>query len=288
MKNPFAFLLLLLCQVVIAQDAPDLVPRAIFKDDPKGLKLPAAVPRMVDTNGNVVWIDHNFTTKQYQQAAFKLVLREANQVAKELELPGEYPIVESNLVEAIITPFGFNFVNNTIGSVTTKNYCYYISQGNMFSYIEGTHQTAECLSLENSFTWPKEQIDTNSAYRLAVHFLTAVSMDVRKLRRDCNVIIKPDNIYVHPPPEFFVPLYWVNWTRKGYVPNGDVANAISNDIASVLVFTPTKKLFSLRVEDPRYIGRRPLVFTNIDSLLPGRAPVIQLPPAKVAPPPSSG
>jgi hypothetical protein len=64
-----------------------------------------------------------------------------------------------------------------------------------------------------------------------------------------------DKAYVHPPAGKFVPVYDVGWSR------GEAG------VASVRVFTPTKQLLQLRVEDPNYIMRSPLVFTNLADLL---------------------
>src|SRR5271166_758004 len=100
--------LALIFRIAAAQDVLS-GPGPLFPDDPKGLKLPAAVPRMVDTNGNVVWVDESYTTRQYEKTAFKLVLQEANQVAKELQLAEKLPITETDLVEAVAGPFGYNY-----------------------------------------------------------------------------------------------------------------------------------------------------------------------------------
>ncbi len=275
--------LALFVQMTFGQVASGLTPKPLFPGDPSGLNLPAAVPRMVDTNGNVVWIDEEFTTKAYQMAAFKLVLQEANRVVKELRLPEKLPITETNFVEVFIGPFGYNYINKQIGNVTTKNYCYGVECGNKFSDLEGTHQTEDCNKFQESYTWPISRMNTNEAYHLATQWLAAVHMDVKGMERDCRVTVKPDDVYVHPPRGKFVPVYDISWVRKGYVPNGDVLNAISNDVASVMLFTPTKALLQLDVRDAKYILRKPLVFSNLDSLLPGIAPVIKLPPAQPGP-----
>ena len=281
----FLLNLALISGIALAQEAP--VPKRLFPDDPKGLKLPAAVPRMVDTNGNVVWIDEEYTTSAYRRAALKLVLQEANRVAKELQLPETLPITESNLVETFIGPFGYNYFNKRVGNITTQNYCYGVECDNRFSDLVGTHQTEDCYKFQESYTWPISRINTNEAYQLAAQWLAAVHMDVKAMERDCRITVKPDNVYVHPPRGKFVPIYDISWVRKGFVPNGDVLNAISNDVASVMLFTPTKTLLQLDVMDPKYILRKPLIFTNLDSLLPGTAPVIKLPPAQpgIEPPP---
>ena len=55
------------CSVLSGKDIPPSKP--LSPDDPKGTALPAGVPRVVDTSGNVISINQRFTTPQYQLAA---------------------------------------------------------------------------------------------------------------------------------------------------------------------------------------------------------------------------
>jgi hypothetical protein len=100
-------------------------------------------------------------------------------------------------------------------------------------------------------------MNTNGAYKLATQFLAAVSMDVKALNRDCSI-----RIAAFTPAgkkgENFVPVYWVDWV-KGKEGEGAVA--------SVELFEPTKTVRQLHVTESKYILRRPLQFTNLDSLL---------------------
>ena len=73
-----------------------------------------------------------FTTKAYRDEAFRLVLQEANRVATELRLPEKLPITETDLVTRFISSFGYAHAKQAIGNVTTRNYTYYISEGNKF------------------------------------------------------------------------------------------------------------------------------------------------------------
>ena len=249
---------------VLGQQPVLSVPKPFFPDDPKGLNLPPGMPRMVDTNGNVTWIDEDYTTKQYQRAALKQVIQEANEVAKQLQLPEDLPITESNFVEAYVNPFGFGYVEQMIGNVTTRNYTYYISEGNRFSFLSDMHFGKEWNEYKDSYTWPISRIDTNQAYLLATQWLTAVSMDVEGLNRDCRLSVEPDPSYQSPSGKF-VPDYFVYWKRP------DIQMGAA---ATVQVFTPTKKLLQLRVEDPRYILRKQITFSNLDTLLPGPTPIL--------------
>jgi hypothetical protein len=227
--------------------------------------LPPGVPRMVDTNGDLSYLDMKFTTQAYQQAAFNLVLREANQVAKDMHLPEELPITKSNVLQGFISPFGISYVQKCIGNISTKNYVYCVSVGNKFSYLEGTHQAEDCKRYAAAYMWPVSKIDTNLAYQQATQWLRAAHMDVAGLDRDCRMGSRTGDFYYYTPPGKFVPVYEVYWEGK---------TDKRNTVAEVMVFTPTKALLQLRVEDAKYILREPLGFTNLAALFPGVAPVI--------------
>jgi hypothetical protein len=219
--------------------------------------LPPGVPNPIGPDGKYTRA-MMFTTKAYQDEALKLVIREANMAAKELKLPEELPITESNIVKAFINPFGYAYAKKAVGNVTTKNYAYYVSQGNKFSYLESPHQDELCRKFQAASTLPVSQINTNEALKLATKWLKAVSMDVKALNRDCSVKVELDSAYVHPPAGKFVPVYYVSWSQK----TGGVGS-----VASVRLFSPTKTLLQLRVEDSKYILRPPLMFTNLSGLL---------------------
>jgi hypothetical protein len=224
--------------------------------------LPLGVPSPIEPNGKLTY-PMMFTTKAYQGEAIKMVLREANQVAAELRLPESLPITESNIVKSFINPFGYAYAKKAVGNVTTKNYCYYVSQCNKFSYLESPNQDELCRKFQASHTLPISEINTNEALALATQWLTAVSTDMAALQRNCAVTVELDNAYVHPRAGKFVPVYYVSWSEK---------NGQSDGVASVRLFTPTKTLLQLRVEDPKYILRPPIVFTNLADLLSTNAP----------------
>lgn len=242
--NAFRLLLLL--------SACAVLPTVVASD------LPPGVPNPVGPDGKYTRA-LTFTTKAYQDEAFRLLLREANQVAEELRLPERLPLTPTNIVRSFVNPFGYAYAKKAIGSITSSNYTYYFSQGNKFSYLECTHQNEKCQEYEASFLWPVTQVDTNQAYQQAVYWLAAASMDVNGLNRDCEIVIETDRSYVHPPSGKFVPVYYVYWKRPG--------SRRGSGVASVRIFTPTRSLLQLRVEDPKFILRKPLVVTSLDVLL---------------------
>jgi len=199
-----------------------------------------------------------FMTKAYQDAALRLLLREANRVAVELHLPEELPITRKKLVGYYISPPSIGKVVPGLGNISTHRYRYYVSVGNKFSYIEqlsdaGGGQELDKLKAEAFL--PISRLDTNRAYQIATQWLSAISMDVNGLDRDCVRRIRawtPEG----KKGAHFVPLYWVSWGKQG------------EPVALVELFEPTKTLIQLRVEKSEYIFRRPLLITNIDVLLP--------------------
>jgi hypothetical protein len=198
------------------------------------------------------------TTPAYRQTALRLVLAEANKVAQELSLPEPLPITETNLTASYLTPPRMASRMGAIGNITTANYTYYCSVGYKFSYLVRVGLEQDYAKLRKESLLPMSQMDTNAAYQMAVQFLAAAKMDVSALNRDCNVHILPFT------PEgsqgkHFVPVYWVYWSKPEQAGHGSTA--------SVELFTPTKTLRQLRVEDSQYILRPPLIIPNLDYLL---------------------
>lgn len=235
-----------------------------YKDVSDATNLPPGVPPAYDLDGRYFYWGQMFTTKAYQKEAFKLVLQEANGAAKELHLPEKLPIAITNLTEVYISRYGGSRIGTEpIGNVSTMDYCYYVSLDHKLSFIEGTHQDQDGFRWRKQYKWPLSRINTNTPYQLATQWLAAVHMDVAGLNRDCEVHVVPDRNWNNPAfhERTFVPIYEVYWLsplnkKKGY-----------GDAASVKLLLPTKTLISLRVEDPQYILRPPIVFTNLYDLL---------------------
>ncbi len=196
-------------------------------------------------------------TEPYQKEALKLVIQEANQVARELRLTENLPITETNLVTSFILPYAGAQAWKTIGKVVTRNYAYYVSRDNKFSYLEGTHQQEDRRRWHSEYWWPVNRMDTNAVYQMATQSLAAVSMDVEGLNRDCRLHIDAYTPQGLGKGAHFMPVYTVYWTkgRKG-----------EGSTASVQLFAPTKTILQLRVEDPRYILRQPITVTNVGAL----------------------
>lgn len=242
--------------------------------------LPPGVPHAVDTNGNVFSIDAMFTTEAYQDEAFRLVLEEANRVAQELRLSESLPITSSNLTHAFISPFGYTYIRKKIGNVTTSNYVYGVEQGYKFSDLTVARYDERCLDYCRKYKWPISKLDTNTPYLLATQWLAAVHMDVAALNRECeaHVSVSPvwNNVELGElPKDKFTPIYCVWWDSKG--------SSRKRGGAWVEIFLPKRELLQLTVNEPKYIRRPPLTFTNLAALFPGKAEIITNKPGPVIP-----
>jgi hypothetical protein len=242
-------------------------------------ELPPGVPRTVDTNGNVVSIDGTFTTKAYQKEALRLLIEEANKVARDLQLPETLPITETNLTHAYIGPFGFNYQLRSVGNITTSKYWYVVKRDYKFSDLTVVNIDDRCREYASHYQWPLRKLDTNAPYQLAIQWLSAAHMDVQGLNQDDRVSVALDPYWNgvkmgELSKRRFTPIYIVSW-----LPRDKTAHPL-RAVASVEMFLPTKTLLDLDVENSKYILRPPLVFTNLAVLFPGTAKVTTNFPSK--------
>ncbi len=231
------------------------------------LRLPQGFPdplRTLETKGPRSLM--SLTTEAYRKEARKLLLQEANQVATELSLSEEEVPLTENIVKFTTLPFGYAYMETGhVGRVMSRHYHYVASKGWKFNELLRADLEAACANYTRSYRWPSDRLDTNAAYNLATQWLSAVSMDVAGLNRDCVIHAAPAphwNRFRWKPPftnATFTPIYSVYWIPR-QTTNGVAA-------AEVELFAPDRTLLSLRVEDPKYILRQPLTFTNLDELL---------------------
>ena len=242
--------------------------------------LPAGVPRIVDSNGNILFVEPGFTTRAYHDEALRLVIQEANEVAGALGLAETLPITETNLVSAFISPYGYAYRRKKIGNITTSNYWYGVEQGNKFSDLCITDIEQRCRNYRQNYQLPLDQIDINRAVSLASNYLGALQIDVGMLGRDCDIrgeISRHRNGLgkgERPTGKTFVPIYDVFWRGKG-------SATPFRDVAWVELFLPTKTILQLTVYDQKYILRRPLPFADLSSLFPGKAKIVTNQPVKM-------
>ena len=239
-------------------------------------ELPPGVPRVVETNGKVLFIDSKFTTPAFQDEGLRLVIQEANKVASELHLQEASPITISNLTHAFIGPFGFTYKTQALGNITTSNYWYAVAQNYKFSELVIADYDKRSVNYLAKQHLPVNKINTNAAYQLATQWLSAVHMDVDGLNRDCDlhISLSSDLDGTQRPRGEFTPVYFVNWTPK--VPMNRYDRG-----AYVELFLPTQTLLQLKVSSEKFILRPPLRFTNLASLFPGKIAITTNKPVEV-------
>lgn len=207
----------------------------------------------------------SLTTYAYAREARRLLLQEANQAATELSLTEDVPLTE-NIVTFTILPFGWAYMETGhVGRVMSRHFHYVASKNWKFNELLRVDLSANRANYVRNYRWPSNRLDTNATYNLATQWLAAVSMDVAALNHDCVMHVAPAdhwNRFRWNTPftnATFIPIYIVYW-----IPRQSTNDFVA---ASVELFAPDKTLLSLRVEDPKYILRKPLYFTNLVKLL---------------------
>jgi len=236
-------------------------------------ELPPGVPRSVSSDGTVN-VPIMFTTKAFREEALRLIIQEANVVAKQLNLPEDLPITDADISHFFITPFGDHYAKKRIGNITTSHYWYFVAQGNKFSHLCVANYDKTCFALQDEGRYPIGLLDTKTPYQLATQWLASLSIDVKGLNHDSKPRVELSPFWNglsklgQKPKKSFVPIYFVWWKPK------------SEDGAYVELFLPKKMLIQLSVEDPKYILRKELVFTNLAALFPGTARITTNGPVK--------
>jgi hypothetical protein len=241
------------------------------------LGLPPGVPRTVDTNGNVIFVDSKFTSQAFEEEGLRLVIIEANKVVSELNLTESVPITVSNLTHAYIGSFGYIYKAKSFGNITTTNFWYGIRKDYKFSDLTVDQYDKRFADYSSKkYLLPMSQWDTNAAYRQATQWLAAVHMDVDGLNRDCTfqVSLSSNMKGVKSLRGKFSPIYFVWWTPKGERDKPGRG-------AYVELYLPTKTLLQLCVDDSKYILRPPVALTNLAALFPGKASIITNAPVEV-------
>jgi hypothetical protein len=226
----------------------------------------AYAQKSTDTNSNSSTNDSSgsslyfYTTKAYQNEASRSLIEEVNLVAKDLNLPEQLPITESNLVELDIAPPG----SGMLGMLSTSNYTYYVRSRRKFAGLDQRNQVETFYEAKAKYLWPISRMNTNSAFQVATQIMATAGMDVTALNRDLTIRTSAPT-YEGRLGKTFVPSYRTSWFKGG------------ENIASVEFLEPTRTIRTLQVYDSKYILRKPVNVPNLRELLiQGNAPKILL------------
>jgi hypothetical protein len=210
------------------------------------------------------------TTSAYREAMLDLLLAEVNQIARDLDLPEKLPIRRSDLLEVRVnTPYWADW-SQASGGITTSNYHYFASVGNRLTWVDpnfgpdAIQEQKYMESLWRRYAMPVSQMNTNAAYAMATQWLAEAGMDLQGIERDADRV----EVMAFERGTRFVPVYVVAWQRLA------THRAMSVDmpptfesIASVRLVSPERRLLQMRVNQLKYVRRKPLLLPNRDKLL---------------------
>lgn len=206
------------------------------------------------TNPGPIW---KFTTPAYKTEVVRLLIKEANHVARQLNLSEQLPITTSNIVEVFVPPPAMRM----LGTISTSNYVYYFVANRQFSGVDVQKHDGNWQKVTSDFkNWPISRLDTNGAFKTGLEIMRSASADVAGLEKDCTVEIVPV-LTEGPKGKHFIPDYWINWKKDGRL------------VAFIEFLEPSKSIRQLHVYDPKYMLSSPVEIPNLADLLKeGNAP----------------
>jgi hypothetical protein len=197
----------------------------------------------------------------YKEAMSKLMLSEANDYASRLNLPEQLPITTNSLMELFVTFPRMAERFGALGSLRTTNFSYGFGKGKHLCYITRLIKGGNSYDYDANKPYEIDPsvVNTNAAYMLATQWLAKAFVDVGRLSTSSVVSIKP-LVILHMATS----KYTVEWQQGSILVNGV---SMPKPVAKVVLASPQNELWTLRMEDPTFILRKPLEITNLDYLL---------------------
>lgn len=188
----------------------------------------------------------------YKEAMSKLMLAEANDYAGQLPLSEMLPITTNSLSELFVTSPHLAERFGALGSLRTTNFSYGFGKGKHLCYItriiKGTNPYD--YDANKPYAIDPSAVNTNAAYSMATQFLAKAFVNLSCLSTSSVVSVRPW-VILHMTTS----KYTLQWERNG------------RPVVKVVLSPPKAELWTLRVEDPNLILRKPLEITNLDYLL---------------------
>ena len=276
------------CLLVLAGLLTGLAGRAAGADDTNGWfaaqdyagqshLLPPGLPRTVDPQGKLLYLDEDFFTTAYDRECSRLMWQAVNRVVTGLDQGEDDPIPVSKAL-CNYRSFSHAFDTGELGELSTTNYYYRFQVGNHLSEIEMRDVSEEWRALQDELV-PVRQLDTNAAYQLAVRWLKTLSVDVDALNRECDLSVNSGPILNHvgsgkkPIRQLFSPTYDVAWKPRQPSSTNIGLHGNPNYSASVQLYLPDQSLLRLTMYDSKYFLSPPITFTNLAGLFPAKAMV---------------
>jgi len=185
--------------------------------------------------------------KSYRSNALSLMLIEANQTAKQLNLPEPLPITTNNIAACDIPTPTFAW----IGTISTHKYFFSVGFGRKLGVIDERDQLQAYHEALVKYSWPIARKNTSAATQFAREMMAAFGIDVKRLDHNCKVEANA----VGPQSSHFVPIYRIRWLIG------------QKTIADFEYLEPTRTVRHLAVYDPSYNLRKAVVIPGVRELL---------------------
>jgi len=191
---------------------------------------------------------------QFRRTMLKLLLAEANDVARNLNLRERLPILETDVTEVVLATPRIDRLTGIAGAISTSNYQYSFAAGYKFSILTPLHgfknSSTEIQRLTNAYTWPIERFNSNIAVEIATQRLASLNIDTAALSRDCQLRV---TTALRTDMTHFVPMYAVIWQKL----DGGLPVAVCD------IFQPNGSVYDLYIDDSMYILRKPIAVPGI-------------------------
>ena len=232
-----------------------------------GIVLPAAFAQPTTNPGAHGWKPQYrpgvAPTPAYQKEMGRIMIEEANQFARQMNLPESLPITNSNVVRAFVYPPSWYIRIGNIGTIETTNYSYLIDVGKGVGCVVRLSFLSEWSEIKAKYTWRISLLDTNAALREALDILKAADVDVDAINRDSESVSVTTPI--SPSGKEFIPMYSVLWEKPATnVVFGDLAG---RQIAFLKFLEPTKTIYEFQIHSPKYLLRKGLETPDLVALL---------------------
>ncbi len=180
------------------------------------------------------------------------MLSEVNEYAIQLSLAESLPITTNSLKELFVSSPFLAERFGALGSLQTTNFSYGFGKGKHLCYITRIIKGTNPFDYDDNKAYAIDPslVNTNAAYNMATQLLTKAFIDVSRLSTSSIVSVEPW-VILHMTTS----KYTVQWERNG------------SPVIKVVLSPPKAEFWTLRVEDPNLILRKPLEISNLDYLL---------------------
>jgi hypothetical protein len=199
----------------------------------------------------------------YKLAASQIMLQEANEVAKDLDLPCKKPIVAEHVKAFVGHPdLDRKGKLDFVGTITSSNFWFTFSEGKCRSVVRlnlfpngKPYRFVDPLPYLADLAKAPLKVSTNGAYSLATNWLTRFKVNVAEVEAKYKPVVYQLEYLNEQGEQLKTAIFYVQWG-----PGSDGA-------VKVTLLGTTEELMELRLEDPALNHQPLLTVTNWRELM---------------------